>query len=166
MWTNDTLHFYAKALTDAYDQNDTIFGVHLIIEHKVGPALVRDSFKLNKVSRDSFWIAIPEYWGKIFQFRYQLVAINTQQLQRKTPFYIYAPTISSIYDTVESNYYKFIFLPNNNPYLYVFGREIYQKSKFNSFQIDLSETAYKSKIFFVKNYTSKSILLFKILFLE
>lgn len=178
VWANETLHFSVKALPDPYDQNDTIVSVNLIIEHQIGPTLVRDTFNLNKVAPDSFWIAIPKYWGKLVQFRYKLVAINTQQLQRETPFYIYTPTISSHADTMDNPNLKSIFFTNNNPYLFlpfetskiiiydVFGREVYQKPKFSSFQIDFSEIATKSNIFFVKCYTSNSILLFKILFLK
>lgn len=59
---------------------------------------------------------------------------------------------------MENNFFKSIFLTNNNPYLFLppetckmiiydmFGLEIYQKSKFNSLQTDLSEIAYKPKI--------------------
>ncbi|MGQ9818773.1 MAG: glycoside hydrolase family 20 zincin-like fold domain-containing protein [Candidatus Kapaibacteriales bacterium] len=178
IWAKDTLHFSVKALPDPYDQNDTIVSVYLIIEFKIGPTSVRDTFNLKKLSRDSFSIVIPKYWGKIYQFRYQLVAKNTQQLQRETPFYSYTPTISSFADTMNNSELKSIFLTKNNPYLSlpfetskiaiydVFGREVYQKTKFNSFEIDLSEIATKSKIFFVKCYTSKGILFLKLLFLK
>lgn len=42
VWKNDTLHFLARVQPDPYDKTDSIFSVKLIIEHEVGPAIVRD----------------------------------------------------------------------------------------------------------------------------